>query len=122
MGLLQLTQKEEEVLQIFWRKGKMFVREVRELYPNPRPHFNTISTFIRSLESKGYLSHEVDGFSYKYFAIISEEEYCYDKLNTLMAKYFNNNASRLVSTLLDNGRISYDDLRMLAARIKNSKK
>lgn len=121
MGFLQLTQKEEEVLRIFWLKGKMFVREVRDLYPTPRPHFNTISTFIRSLESKGYLSHEVDGFSYRYFPVITEEEYSYDKLQSLMKAYFNNSATRVVSTLVDHGLISYDDLRMLGAREKNKK-
>ena len=102
---------------------KIFVREVRELYPISRPHFNTISTFIRSLESKGYVSHEVDGFSYKYFAIISEDEYSYSKLSSVIDTYFNGSVMRVVSTLIDKGDVSHDDLRMIfATRERNKNK
>lgn len=53
----KLTAKEEEVLDFFWKKGPLYVREIVELYDDPKPHFNTISTIVRALEEKGYLSH-----------------------------------------------------------------
>ncbi len=54
----KLTDKEEEMMLLFWQHGPLFVREVMEMLPEPRPHVNTVSTFVRALESKGYLSHE----------------------------------------------------------------
>ena len=50
---IEMTDKEEELMRIFWNHGPMFVREIVELYPEPRPHFNTLSTFVRNLEQKG---------------------------------------------------------------------
>jgi BlaI family penicillinase repressor len=54
----KITTKEEEVMNLFWEKGPMFVREMLEFYDEPKPHFNTVSTYVRELEVKGYLGHK----------------------------------------------------------------
>ena len=48
-----LTAKEEEIMGFFWEKGPMFVKQLVELYEEPRPHFNTQSNIVRALEEKG---------------------------------------------------------------------
>ena len=70
-----LTAKEEEIMGFFWEKGPMFVKQLVELYEEPRPHFNTLSTIVRGLEEKGYLSHTAFGNTYQYHAVVSEEEF-----------------------------------------------
>lgn len=70
-----LTAKEEEIMGFFWEKGPMFVKQLVELYEEPRPHFNTLSTIVRGLEDKGYLSHTAFGNTYQYHAVVSEEEF-----------------------------------------------
>ena len=55
--MYKLTKKEEELMQIFWERGPMFVKDIVPLYDEPKPHFNTISTMVRTLESKGFLDH-----------------------------------------------------------------
>ena len=54
-----LTAKEEEIMGFFWENGPLFVKQMLEFYDEPRPHFNTVSTFVRMLEEKGYVSHRV---------------------------------------------------------------
>ena len=54
----RLTRREEELMQCFWAHGPLFVRELVEMAPDPKPHFNTLSTMVRTLETKGYLSHK----------------------------------------------------------------
>ena len=56
-----LSAREEEIMGFFWEKGPLFVKEIVGLYEEPRPHFNTLSTFVRALEEKGYLSHRTFG-------------------------------------------------------------
>ena len=46
----RLTKKEEIIMNHFWDHGPLFVRELRELYPEPRPHFSTLSTQVRNLQ------------------------------------------------------------------------
>lgn len=36
----KLSEREEEIMSVLWNNGAMFVREVVEMLPEPRPHFN----------------------------------------------------------------------------------
>ena len=49
----KLTEKELELMKLFWATGDAFVRELVDRYPSPKPHFNTVSTYVRLLEKKG---------------------------------------------------------------------
>ena len=111
----KLTKKENEIMDLFWKHGPMFVRELRELYPEPRPHVNTLSTLVRILESNGYLSHKPFGTSYQYFPLISKEEYGRRSLSGVVS-------SRAVSTLVQEEKISVDELKQLIEQIESAHK
>lgn len=66
-----LTAKEEEIMGFFWEKGPLFVKEMLAFYEEPKPHFNTLSTIVRGLEDKGFLSHHTYGNTYQYYAVVS---------------------------------------------------
>lgn len=93
-----LTAKEEEIMRFFWEKGPMFVKQLVELYEEPRPHFNTLSTIVRGLEEKGYLSHTAYGNSYQYYAVVSEKDFGRKNLKSIISKYFNNSFLGAVSS------------------------
>ena len=118
----KLTKKESEIMELFWERGPMFVRELRELYPEPRPHVNTLSTMVRILESNGYLSHKAYGASYQYFPLISREEYSKSSLNGVISSCFGNSYLRAVSALVREEKISLDELRQLIEQIENGNK
>ena len=44
----KLTKREEELMNMFWDNGAMFVKDILELLPEPKPHFNTVSTMVRA--------------------------------------------------------------------------
>ena len=49
----KLTRREEELMRCFWEHGPLFVRELVALSPDPKPHFNTLSTMVRALDGAG---------------------------------------------------------------------
>ncbi len=55
----RLTAKEEEIMQMFWKHGPMFVRELLAFYEEPKPHYNTVSTLVRGLEEKGFVKYRL---------------------------------------------------------------
>lgn len=116
----KLTAKEEEVLGLFWKKGPLYVREIVELYENPKPHFNTISTIVRSLEEKGYVGHTPKGKSYQYHAIVAEEDMGKKSLSSIVGRYFRNSYLRVVSSLVQDGNIPVEDLRKLLDEVEKS--
>jgi BlaI family transcriptional regulator, penicillinase repressor len=116
----ELTPKEEEIMQMFWKDGALFVKEIVEKYPDPKPHFNTLSTYVRALEEKGLLSHESFGTTYRYFPVISETEYNNGTLKNVVKKYFNNSYLNVVSAFIRSENLSVDEIRKLLDEVEQS--
>ena len=114
----ELTAKEEEVMRYFWENDALFVKQLVEMYPDPKPHFNTLSTYVRMLEEKGFLSHETFGTTYRYFAVITEEEYRNGTLKNVVKKYFDNSYLSVVSSLIKDENISVEDVRKLLDEVE----
>ena len=115
----RLTSKEEEILGYFWAKGPLFVRELLDLQEEPKPHYNTLSTIVRTLEEKGYIGYKVFGNTHQYYALISEDEYRKKTLKQVVDKYFDNSYTRVVSTLIEEEAWTLDELQELIQQIKN---
>ncbi len=115
-----LTEKEEELMTIFWERGPLFVKEIVELYPEPKPHVNTVSTFVRLLEQKGYVSHTNFGSTYQYYAVISKEDYSRNTLRSVISKYFDNSLKGVVSALFKDEKLTDDEIRELINQVKES--
>lgn len=114
----KLTRKEEELMQWFWQRGPLFVRELVALYPDPKPHFNTLSTMTRSLEAKGYLSHNAFGTTYQYFPVVTAEEFRKGSLSQVIDKYFGRSYLGAVSALINEEKISVEELKELIREIE----
>lgn len=117
----KLTDKEQEVMQYFWDNGAMFVRDILELYPEPKPHYNTVSTVIRVLEEKGFVNHKTYGNTHQYFAVVSAEEYKGKALKNVVSQFFDNSYTNVVSTLIEEERLSVDELKKMIEAIENGK-
>lgn len=116
--LEKLTRREEELMRWFWQRGPLFVRELVELSPEPKPHFNTLSTMVRSLEAKGYLGHTAFGATYQYHPLVSEEEFSRRTLGGVIRRYFGSSYLGAVSALVEEEKISVEELRELVDRIE----
>lgn len=116
----ELTAKEEEVMRYFWDNDALFVKQLVEMYPEPKPHFNTLSTYVRALEDKGFLSHESFGTTYRYFAVITEEEYRNRTLKNVVKKYFDNSYLSVVSSLIKDENISVEEIRKLLDEVESN--
>lgn len=116
----KLTKKEEQVMELFWNNGAMFIRELQEKYDEPRPHFNTLSTVVRGLQSRGFIDFKTFGGSYQYFAAVSREQYSELVVESVIDKYFDRPLSA-VSALVESEKISLDELQELIDLVKNNK-
>ncbi|MBZ0327236.1 MAG: BlaI/MecI/CopY family transcriptional regulator [Altibacter sp.] len=106
----QLTNKEEEVMQALWKLKKAFVKEIVAILPNEN-HYNTISTIVRNLEDKGYVSYIAYGKTHQYFPIVSKDDYTKRFMNIAMKRYFDNNYKSMVSFFAKEEKISAEELR-----------
>ncbi len=118
----RLTVKEEEVMGYFWEKGPLFVRELLSFYDEPKPHFNTLSTVVRGLEEKGFVGHKVYGNTYQYYATVSRDDYRRGTLRGVISKYFDNSYLGVVSSLVQEEKISVDDLKELIKQVEEGRR
>lgn len=114
----KLTEKESEIMSMLWDSDGLFVREMLKRYDEPKPHFNTVSTTVRILEEKGYVSHESIGGSYKYKAAARAEDFAGHSLAQIIKNYFRGSAQAAVSSLVAQERLSVEELKEIIEMVE----
>ncbi|MGN6178079.1 MAG: BlaI/MecI/CopY family transcriptional regulator [Mucilaginibacter sp.] len=123
MEIKELTRAEEQLMQVLWQLGKGYVKDVIEQLPDPKPAYNTVSTIIRILETKGFVDHVAYGKSHEYFPVISKEEYQNFATDKLMSGYFDNSVKRMFSYFVNKEKINLkeaDEIMKLIEKLKNN--
>lgn len=114
----QLTKAEEQVMQVLWKLGHAFLREIVEAMPNPRPHQNTIATILKILVEKEFVSVTVLGRQHQYTPTIGKEEYSKRTMKQMVKGYFEGSFSNVVSFMVKENNISIEELETLLQQIK----
>lgn len=118
----KLTNKEEEIMHILWKLKKAFVKEILAEIPEENLHYNTVSTIVRNLEEKGYVSYQAFGKTHQYFPVVTKEVYKKQIMNTATQKFFDNSYKSMVSFFAKEEKISAEELREILDIIENKGK
>lgn len=117
----KLTRQEEKAMLALWKIGKGFAKDIQENFPGEKPHINTASSLIRSLEGKGYVAHNTYGNTYEYYPVISKEEYTSNFLGTFVNNYFESSYKDVVSFFAQEQKLSAEDLKEIIRMIEQQK-
>ncbi|MGC6430289.1 MAG: BlaI/MecI/CopY family transcriptional regulator [Jejuia sp.] len=117
----KLTNKEEEIMHILWKLKKAFVKDVLAEIKEDKPHYNTLSTIIRNLEDKGYVSYNAFGKTHQYYPLVNKEDYRKRFMTTAINNYFNNSYKNVVSFFAKEDKISVEDLKEIISIIEKKK-
>lgn len=118
----KLTNAEEEVMQILWDLGKGFVKDVIDKMPEPKPPYNTVSTVIRVLEKKNFVSHKQYGNTYEYYPSVSKEDYAKVHFSDFLSNYFNNSFPKMAAFFAKENNLSMKDLEEIMRLTENELK
>jgi BlaI family penicillinase repressor len=122
MEIKELTRAEEQIMQVLWQLKKGFVKDVLDILPEPKPAYNTVSTIIRILETKGFVSHTAYGKSHEYHPIVSKEQYKNFAADKLLTGYFDNSVNRMLSFFVKKEKIDLkeaDEIMKLIEKLKD---
>ncbi|NNC71213.1 MAG: BlaI/MecI/CopY family transcriptional regulator [Flavobacteriaceae bacterium] len=106
----QLTKAEEQIMQVLWDLEFGTVKEMIEKLPSPKPAYNTVSTIVRILENKKFITHKSFGKGYIYYPAIKKEEYSNQRLQKLMDGYFGGSFKSMVSFFVEKNDISLQEM------------
>lgn len=122
MEIKDLTRAEEQIMQVLWQLEKGFVKDVLDVLPEPKPAYNTVSTIIRILETKGFVDHTAFGKSHEYYPIVSKEDYKNFAADKLLSGYFDNSVNRILSFFVSKEKINLkeaDEIMKLIEKLKD---
>ncbi len=114
----KLTRKEEELMKILWKLKKCFVKDIVGQYPDPKPHYNTISSLVRLLQEKGIVGYTQYGNTYEYFPLISREEYRKSFMKGVISDYFDNSYKNAVAFFVKEKGLKPEELEEILRMIK----
>lgn len=118
----ELTRGEEEVMQILWRIGSGFVNDIIAETDEPKPKYTTVATFIKILENKGFVGHEVCGKSHRYYPVVTREEYARDRMKRMLGSYFGGSLAQMVSFFSQHEEISMEEMNEILEIMERAKK
>jgi predicted transcriptional regulator len=111
MKINYLTAAEENLMKLFWSLNSFYLKDVMEHHPEPKPHQNTISTYLKILVEKGYLTTEKEGRIFKYSVAVPMEDYRNFLLKEVAANFFDNSGKDILEFLFRENLLHKDDLR-----------
>jgi BlaI family penicillinase repressor len=117
----KLAKREEQIMQVYWDLGKAFIKEVIPNLPEPKPHYNSVATMVKILEEKGFLDHDSVGNVYRYFPVISREDYQKHAMKDIVSQYFDNSYPRMLAFFAKEQNLTEDELQEILQMIKTDK-
>ncbi|QCE41502.1 BlaI/MecI/CopY family transcriptional regulator [Psychroserpens sp. NJDZ02] len=117
-----LTKAEEDIMQVLWQLEKANVKQIIEEFPEPKPAYNTVSTIVRILESKGFVDYEKQGKGHVYFPLLKKQDYSNQSINKLVDNYFQGSFKSMVSFFVKKNDISLNELESVLNEINKKEK
>lgn len=119
--LSTLTKAEEEVMQVIWDLEKCLVKDIIEKLGDPEIPHSTVSSVVRILEKKGFVTHKAYGKTYEYYPAVARSEYAQHGVKSLLEKYFGGSPKKLVSFLVQTEDLDLKQLNDLMKTLDDTK-
>jgi predicted transcriptional regulator len=117
----KLSVKEEVILQLLWAHGDMFIQDLLQYYPDPKPHHNTLATQLGILEDKGYVARKKYANAYRYRAVMCEHDIADKAISDVVDKFYGSSYTQMVSRFVKEEKMDLAELKALIAEIENTK-
>lgn len=120
----ELTERELEVMHVFWNQGEQTVAEVRDrLEADGRElAYTTVATLVKILLDKDFLKQTNDERPFKYLPIRSFEEVSGNLLGDLLSRVFGGSREKLLVSLMDQRKLSVKERKLLEDVLNDQKK
>ncbi len=123
---MQLSRTEEQLMELIWKQEKVFMKDLIDNYPDPKPATTTIATLLKRMQDKGFVGYTVFGNSRQYYPLVKKSDYFSKHVNGIINKFFNNSALQFASFFTKATNLTtseLEDLRKIVDQeIKNKKK
>lgn len=115
----ELTKAEEQIMQIVWKEDGLFIKDVVDRMPDPKPAYNTVGTFLKILEGKGFVNRTKIANTYTYSATVKKKDYTQKFMNGFLQNYFEGSAEKLFSFMVEEKKLDIKQVEDLMKKLKD---
>jgi BlaI family transcriptional regulator, penicillinase repressor len=123
---MKLSNTEEELMEVIWQHGKVFMKDILESFAEPKPATTTIATLLKRMQDKGFVGYKLFGNSREYYALIDKEKYFGKHVKGIIKNNFNNSALQFASFFTTATDLTSEELeslrKIIDQEIKKKKK
>lgn len=120
---MQLSKTEEDLMNHLWKLEKAFMKDLLDLYPEPKPANTTIATLLKRMTDKGFIAYKLYGKSREYYPLVKKKDYFSKHVNGLIKNFFNDSASQFASFFTKETNLTKEELEdlknIIDSEIKN---
>jgi len=113
MKEIKLTDSEEVIMEMLWEKQKLFMKEILESYPEPKPASTTVATLLKRMQNKDLVGYILYGNSRQYFPKVAKSEYFKEEMTSMIDRFFNSSVTQFASFFTSNTKLSQKQLKEL---------
>lgn len=116
---MKLSKTEEELMNHLWELKSAFMKDLLELYPDPKPAATTISTLLKRMQDKDFVGYDLVGNMRQYFPLVSKENYFAKHIKGLIKNFFNDSPGQFASFFTKKTDLSEEELLTLKSIIED---
>ncbi|MDH6312337.1 BlaI family penicillinase repressor [Parabacteroides sp. PFB2-10] len=109
----QLSKSEEQLMEYIWQQDRVFLKEIMELYPDPKPAVTTVMTLLKRIQEKGYVAYQLYGNSRQYYPLVKKSDYFSRHVKGIISNYFENSPLQFASFFTREADFTTDQLEEL---------
>ena len=94
---MQLSKSEEQLMELIWKQENIFMKELIEKYPDPKPATTTIATLLKRMQDKGFVAYTLFGYSRQYYPLVKKSDYFSKHVKGIIKNYFDNSPMQFAS-------------------------
>ncbi|MBF8457862.1 BlaI/MecI/CopY family transcriptional regulator [Kaistella sp. G5-32] len=109
----KLTEAEKEIMEILWEHKFSFMKDILEVFPEPKPASTTVATLLKRMQNKNLVGYKTFGNSRQYFPKVEKEDYFNHEMTSMIDRFFNSSVSQFASFFTANSKLSQKELKEL---------
>lgn len=110
---VQLSKAEEQLMDYIWQNGKVFMKELIEMYPDPKPASTTVATLLKRMQDKGVIGYTLFGNSRQYYPLIKKWDYFAGHMKGMVKNYFDDSPVNFASFFTQSADFTAEELEEL---------
>jgi predicted transcriptional regulator len=123
---MQLSKTEELIMDLIWKKEKVFLKDLIDCFPDPKPASTTIATLLKRMQDKGFVGYTLFGNSREYYPLVEKSDYFSKHVNGIIKNYFGNSTLQFASFFTKTSNLTTSELedlkKIIDKEIKRKKK